>query len=247
MPGITYGRGGLGIMPWTPGGGTGFFGSGFTGPGGLPLPGDIYTGGTPVPWRGSNTEAISSLSLMGEGSLTQKGCSILAFFGFTCDLTGLMAAKNKFLSTPEVRGTGPQECVPGFVWDEQRGMCVEEGWRAVAERLIPGGETGTMADIYGEAVLGAFNIPAIVPAQVGTIAKRDGTTAPILNCPPGAVLGKDNLCYMKGSIPMAFRKWRPAPKPPMTGADAKCLRRIGTLQGKIKKLASAAGFTTRKK
>ena len=134
---------------------------------------------------------------------------------------------------------GLTSCPQGY--RNEGGQCVETGWRGVAERVLPGGQSGTMVDEYGEAVLGSFGIPALVPAQVGQIHGN-----PILRCPPGAVLGKDNLCYQKSSIPKAFRKWKPAAKPPMTAADARALRRIGTLQNRVKRLASSAGMTAKK-
>jgi len=110
--------------------------------------------------------------------------------------------------------------------------------------ILPGGdpfivpESGRALGGGGQAVVGSFGIPAIQPIQVAQ---------PTLRCPPGAVLGKDSLCYMKSSIPRAFRKWRPAPKPPMSAADAKALRRIGTLQGKVKRLAKSANLTCKRK
>lgn len=107
--------------------------------------------------------------------------------------------------------------------------------------FIPGGDP-LVSTRTGVAVMGAFGIPAMTPAVVGQINGR-----PIRRCPSGAVLGKDELCYMKGSIPRQFRKWAPAPKPPMSAADAKALRRIGTLQKKVKKLASNANLSCKRK
>lgn len=99
------------------------------------------------------------------------------------------------------------------------------------QRALPGGATGTAADIVGDAVLGSFGVPALVPAVVGSITKRDGSTGPILRCPPRMVLAVDNLCYMKGTRGLAaFRKWRPGTKPFLTGGDVKCLRRANTLR-----------------
>lgn len=136
-------------------------------------------------------------------------------------------------------------CPPGFRVDSKTGTCVKEGAEGAIERMLPGGDTGVLGDQFGPAVIGGFGVPAIVPAQVGTRARADGSVGPILQCPRGAILGKDDLCYQKGSIPVSFRKWRPAAKPPMSAADARALRRIKTLQGKAKKLATSAGLTCR--
>lgn len=120
--------------------------------------------------------------------------------------------------------------------------------RVDAGAALPGGDPFVSLDReFGDAVIGAFGIPAIVPAVVGTIRDAQGREKPIRKCPFGAVLGKDDLCYNKGSIPKQFRKWRPAPKPPMSAADAKALRRIGTLQKKVKGLAKSANLTCKRK
>ena len=106
--------------------------------------------------------------------------------------------------------------------------------------MIPGGETGVLEG--GQAVVGGFGVPGVTPFVAGQVMKNDGTVGPIFRCPTGMVLGKDSICYMKGAIPRNMRKWKPSPKPPMSAADAKALRRIGTLQRKAKKLAGDAGL-----
>ena len=133
---------------------------------------------------------------------------------------------------PEAAGA----CPPGRI--RIGSTCLDPG------AVLPGGVPatipvdGTVVGTGGGAVVGSFGIPALVPMTFSQPTRR---------CPPGAVLGKDELCYMKGSIPIAFRKWRPASKPPMSAADAKALRRISTLQGKVKRLAKSANLTCKRK
>lgn len=143
-------------------------------------------------------------------------------------------------------GASGTSCPEGFKVDSQ-GRCVAEGIGGALERTLPGGAPGMLTDQYGPAVMGAFGKPALVPAQVGTIMRQDGSVGPVLRCPAGMVLGKDDLCYAKSSITKADRKWKPSPKPPMTASDAKALRRIGTLQKKIKRLAKAGNMSCKKK
>lgn len=128
--------------------------------------------------------------------------------------------------TPPVSVT--PSCSPGFVWNGSQ--CVRSGARGAIERALPGGRTGTAADIYGDAVLGAWGIPALVPAQVGTITRNDGSSGPIYRCPRRMVLGEDNLCYRKGSIPNARRKHPRGTRPFLTGGDRKCLMRAARLK-----------------
>ena len=138
-------------------------------------------------------------------------------------------------------GMGGSGCPTGYTWNPTIGECIEVGGNgSTGVSIAPGSG-------YGAAVMGSFGIPALQPAQVGEVRNSRGGISPILRCPPGAVLGKDNLCYMKGSIPRQYRKWKPKPKPVMSAADAKALRRIGTLQKKVTRLAGSAGLTCRKR
>lgn len=127
-------------------------------------------------------------------------------------------------------------CPEGHVW--RNGRCEQVGVGGALERWLPGGETGTGVDVYGEATVGSFGMPALVPATVSQPTRR---------CPPGAVLGKDNLCYQKGAIPNKWRKWPKPPRPALTAGDMKTLRRAKSLQNKVKRAAQGAGFSCRKR
>lgn len=157
--------------------------------------------------------------------------------------SGSNGAGNGAGGTPLVAGG---VCPVGYRWDGAR--CVAEGIGGFGQRIVPGGQTGTGADVYGTAVMGAFGIPAVQPTQAGTVI-RDGQSFPTWKCPAGSVLGKDDKCYMKGSIPRQFRKWKPAPRPPVTAADAKAIRRAERVTGKVKNLSKAVGLscTTRRR
>lgn len=130
-------------------------------------------------------------------------------------------------------------CPEGFTWNGEQ--CVRAGAIGTIQQILPGGQTGTMVDQYGAAVLGSFGRPALVPRQVGTVTRKDGSTAPILRCPPGAVLGLDNLCYDKRAIRNSDRKHPRPPRPIMTSQDAKTLRQIHTIQNRVKRAWQAAG------
>lgn len=123
------------------------------------------------------------------------------------------------------RGLGfAQGCQPGFTF--RNGRCERTGFVGAAQRFVPGGATGTQADVAGEAVAGGFNMPAFVPLVVGNISKVDGTTGPILRCPSGTVLATDDLCYAKGTKGLAaHRKWKPTPPGFLPRRDVVCLRR----------------------
>jgi len=96
------------------------------------------------------------------------------------------------------------------------------------------------ADAFGtEVALGIFGIPSAAPRQVGSY----GMGRPILRCGRGLVLGKDNRCYAKGSIPRSARKWAPEPRPLVSRSDVKALARIKSIKGRVKKAASSAGLS----
>lgn len=143
-------------------------------------------------------------------------------------------------------GTG---CPTGFVF--RNGRCEKTGLSGFGERVLPGGGTGVLPSQpgQGEAVMGSFGLPAMQPAQVGTITRNDGTVGPILRCAAGMVLGRDDLCYPRAILGRRsrFRKHKLAPRPPVTAADAKAIRRAERVRGKVRSLAKDVGFTCKKR
>lgn len=84
-------------------------------------------------------------------------------------------------------------------------------------------------------VLGFYGV-AVQPAAMTVTRHR---------CPPGFVLGKDNLCY--DHLPKSKRKWNPGRKPLLTGGELNAIstaeRAAKKLQRQRKKLkALATGF-----
>lgn len=102
---------------------------------------------------------------------------------------------------------------------------------------FPGGDP-LFRPAGGVATTGAFGLPAMQPAVVPTVRRE---------CGPGMILGKDDLCYAKGSISVRDRKWRPKPKPPISAGDAKAIRRADRAKNRVKRLATKSGFTCRKR
>jgi len=86
-----------------------------------------------------------------------------------------------------------------------------------------------------QAVTGAFGMPAMAPFA---------ETRVILDCPPGMVLGKDDLCYPSAVLRRnsQFRKWRSAPRPTVTRRDERALARIDSVQKALKRLGKKAGL-----
>lgn len=133
----------------------------------------------------------------------------------------------------ETKGTTVQQagCPAGTV--RVGNTCISPG------DVFPGGDPFLM-EAGGQAVIGAFGLPAASPTIVGSINGN-----PIRRCGRGMVLGFDNLCYPKQLLGRRsrFRKHRGQAKPPMSAADAKALRRIGTLKKRVKELAGDAGLS----
>lgn len=138
-------------------------------------------------------------------------------------------------------------CPTGFKL--KSGKCVREGVVGTIERILPGGDTGTLADRTGESTVGAFGLPALFPAQVGTITRNDGGVSPILRCRPGFVLGTDDLCYPKAILSgrSKFRKHKRSVRPPITRADMAAINRAAAAQERVKDLASKVGFSVKKR
>lgn len=107
-------------------------------------------------------------------------------------------------------------CPPGFFRNAQ-GECEAlrtpktGGFRGVAERFIPGGETGFQE--FGAAVMGRFG--AALEPGIKTTDTRV--------CPRGTVLGVDGLCYNHRDIKNSERAWPRGRRPLLTGGDMRCI------------------------
>jgi len=91
-----------------------------------------------------------------------------------------------------------------------------------------------------QAVQGAFGLAAMAPFAIQRVH---------LDCPKGMVLGRDNLCYPKQVLRRnsKFRKWRSGPRPPVSAADAKMIRRLGAARAAVERLAKDVDLQTKKK
>lgn len=152
---------------------------------------------------------------------------------------GITTVFTKPTTTASEPGTSMQQvpaCPAGTV--RVGNTCVSPG------DAFPGGAP-LFTEAGGQAVVGAFGLPAISPTVVGYVSNNRGEASPIRRCPRGMVLGFDEFCYPKAVLPRRsrFRKHKGERKPPMTGADAAALRRIGSLKKRVKELAGDAGLT----
>ena len=214
-------------------------------PGILPMRPDPIEFEVPIP--------ESLFSSAGEPFVHKRIGSAIAGFlsagpvGAVAGFVGPSSSRAPSTFTGADRGTGlgaPRSCQQGFRLDAG-GRCVATGIVGAAQRFIPGGATGVQGAEFGAAVMGSFGMPALEPAQVGSITRKDGSVGPILRCPPGSVLAIDNLCYNKGVKGLAsFRKWPPGTRPFLTGGEVRILRRAETLRrGKgTKKTLKALGL-----
>jgi len=167
-------------------------------------------------------------------------------FGSLCDLGE--ATIRSLIGGAQPGGSVPTvKCPEGFVFDARSNTCLVDTVRGASERLIPGGATGVME--LGAPVVGAFGQPALTPAVVGNITKRDGSTGPILRCPSRMVLGFDNLCYSKSVLPARSvnRKWKKPTKPPITASQWREIKGRKSTMDKAKEVATAAGFTCKRR
>jgi len=91
-----------------------------------------------------------------------------------------------------------------------------------------------------QAVQGAFGLAAMAPFAMQRVH---------LDCPKGMVLGRDDLCYPKQVLRRnsKFRKWRSGPRPPVSAADAKMIRRLGAARAAVERLAKDVDLQTKKK
>jgi len=128
-------------------------------------------------------------------------------------------------------GGGAQECPPNRIRVGNR--CIAPG------DAFPGGSPFS-TPAGGRTVEGSFGLPAVTPVQENHTR---------LNCPEGMVLGKDDLCYPRQILGRRnrFRKWRQPPRPPVSAADAKALRKVDKIRGKVRDLGKKADLKVTKR
>lgn len=148
----------------------------------------------------------------------QPGCNFIKEMLGLCDPPGAQPG--------EAGGLAPSSCGPGRV--RIGDQCVAPG------DAFPGGSPMTVP-AGGNAVQGAFGMPAMTPVTEQRVHRT---------CPEGMVLGKDNLCYPKQVLPRRskFRKWRPSPRPKVSHADFKAIRKAKSVKKKLKSLGKDAGL-----
>jgi hypothetical protein len=126
-------------------------------------------------------------------------------------------------------GTVPTSAcpIPGQRVDPVTGEC----------RFFMGVQSGP--DTGGQAVVGSFGLPAMVPAIVGQINGK-----PVRRCRKGSVLGTDELCYSKAVLPprSKFRKWKRPPRPALSRRDEVAIRRAAGAKDRVLNLAREAGL-----
>lgn len=128
------------------------------------------------------------------------------------------------------KGAGLQAGCPTGYKQDANGQCVKEGIGGTMERWIPGGQTGTLQDVAGLTASGRYGA-AYYPVQIQRT---------VMACPPGYVLGKDDLCY--DHLARKERKHPPGRKPLLTGGDMNALARVHRIKGRLKSGARTAGL-----
>lgn len=160
-------------------------------------------------------------------------------------------------------GGGASKCPGPYNFNPQTGGCDLKppswsGWANLGG--YPGGGTGpgnpTIPTGNG-GVPGAVGVTS--PGEMSTVGWSTGMdqrgnvyAEPAVfsrlqrRCPPGMVLDRNGLCYRKGT-PGLLREWKPGSRPILSAQDAKTLRKIASIQKRVRKAAGNAGFTCKKR
>jgi len=134
------------------------------------------------------------------------------------------------LTPRQVARGGSGVCGPGFHVSGKSGKCRPNVGQALKQMFE--------STVIGAALAGPSQHPMMGPVGAGAGGGLMGPHAPfqesriVLECGPGFVLGKDDQCYPKGSIPNKLRKWPRGRRP------------LGT-PGEMAALAKAAAFGRR--
>lgn len=100
--------------------------------------------------------------------------------------------------------------------------------------LMPGGSTsgGGIFIGRGDPIMGLYGA-GIAPAR---------SNRTVNSCPSGYILGKDEVCYRRGSISKKERKWNPGTRPPITGGDVTAIRRAERARARVMRLGRGVGL-----
>lgn len=114
----------------------------------------------------------------------------------------------------------------------------QRGPRGVGRRIVPGGRSGYTYDPYD------LNTPTDKSGR--PVAVHPETTER-LKCPPGYVAvdldgdGVKDACLLKGTA-RSMGLWKSRPKPPISGYDARAIKRAERAKKRVKKLAGDVGY-----
>lgn len=113
------------------------------------------------------------------------------------------------------------------------------GAGGVARRVLPGGRSGYTYDPYD------LNTPT---DKLGRPVAVHPETTERISCPPGYVAvdldgdGIKDACVIKG-VARSMGLWKSRPKPPISGYDARAIKRAERAKKRVKKLAGNVGYT----
>lgn len=197
--------------------------------------GRIIGGYTPSPFEGGRDPfgggggggGGGGINLGGDNTLVQIGCAIAGIPAEECSI-GALTARGIDIFTG---GGGGGGSLPNTGLDvgggNGNGSCPDGAIRVgdkciVPGDIFPGGDPG-MVEAGGTPVRGLYGA-GFSPTTESRQVRR---------CPPGFVLGKDNVCY--DHLPRSKRKWDPGMKPLMTGGDRAAIRKAATAARKLKR------------
>lgn len=174
--------------------------------------------------------AAGRVALGAAGALAKRGV-IRGSVGRA--LGGAAVAGGGAVAIQRGRGRTPPAGPPGVPRLPQGGAT------GVARRVLPGGRSGYTYDPYD------LNTPT---DKLGRPVAVQPELAERIKCPPGYVAvdldgdGVKDACVLKG-MARSLGLFKSRPKPPISGYDARAIRRAESAKKRVKKLAGNVGYT----
>jgi hypothetical protein len=200
----------------------------------IALPRAIASGALSGGGSGMNGNGISGGSFLptingngGGGGIALQAACAAAGLPPGCSWVDVAAAAARGLTGSGSEPPTGDQPVPGMGFGGGGG-CPAGSFRLPTGQCVdiqPGGDVsgGGVFLTTGEAVNGRYGA-GIVPQQQGRM---------MLHCPPGHVLGKDDVCYSR--LRASDRKWPPGKKPLLTGGDLNAIARASRVAKKFKR------------
>jgi len=181
-----------------------------------------FSPGTGASTFAGRVTALRAMGLLSPNQGGTPGATVRLMDGSVVPIAAAEASGRSF--SPTIGGV----CIPPFRRDPISGEC------KIFVGSVPGPDPGPTDEVL---VNGCPAPGSPDGAPPGRAVREPAMMSSIrLKCPPGYVLGRDELCYFGLPRNSKWRKWRPGRKPKFTAGDLNAIRKADSLSDEAENL-----------